>query len=74
VGLGEVTDAARAGLSSTLLSTSDAARAGFVARLRSEPGERPVALRRTDIAWNGKDFTVHVEKKNLPAGATEIEL
>ena len=74
VGLGEVTDAARAGLSSALLSTSDAARAGFVARLRSEPGERPVALRRTDIAWNGKDFTVHVEKKNLPAGATEIEL
>jgi len=74
VGLGEVTDAARAGLSSTLLSTADAARAGFVARLRSEPGERPVALRRTDIAWNGKDFTVRVEKKKLPAGATEVGL
>ncbi len=74
VGLGEVTDAARAGLSSTLLSTADAARAGFVARLRSEPGERPVALRRTDIAWNGKDFTVHVEKKRLPRGATQVEL
>ncbi len=74
VGLGEVTDAAHAGLSSTLLSTADAARAGFVARLRSEPGERAVPLRRTDIAWNGKDFTVHVEKKPLPAGATEVEL
>ena len=37
-------------------------------------GQRPVALRRTDIAWNGKDFTVQIEEKKLPAGATELEL
>jgi tetratricopeptide (TPR) repeat protein len=73
-GLGEATDAAKAGLSSVLLTTPDAQRALFVARLRSPRAEVPVKLQRFDVIWDGKDFKVVARNVELPARATEATL
>jgi Ca-activated chloride channel homolog len=74
VGLGEITDAAPVGLSSTFLSNADAERAGFVARLRNTPRDHVVELRLTSVEWDGKRFAVHVAKKTLPEDATSVQL
>ncbi|MCB9576907.1 MAG: FecR domain-containing protein [Polyangiaceae bacterium] len=74
VGLGEATDAAKAGLSAVLLTQADAADASFAARLRSVPADHALALRRQDVIWDGKDFKVLVKAVELPARQTEIAL
>jgi Ca-activated chloride channel homolog len=74
VALGEVTDAAKAGLSGVLLTQSDAENVSFVARLRSPKLDEAVALVRHDIVWNGKDFEVRLKKAELGERATETEL
>ena len=72
--MGAQTDAAAAGLSAALLAIADAQRATFVARLRTPPQDRPVSVRRHDIIWDGKDFTVQVAEHQLGARATEASL
>lgn len=72
--LGEGTDAAKAGLSSLLLTDSDAARASFVAHLRSPKADVKVGLFVQQIVWNGKDFKVTVKAAELPPKATEATL
>ncbi|MCC6523225.1 MAG: FecR domain-containing protein [Polyangiaceae bacterium] len=71
---GEATDAAPAGLWADLLSTSDAARLGFVARLRSAPRGDAVGLVRHDITWDGKDFKVTVRRVELAAEKLDVTL
>jgi tetratricopeptide (TPR) repeat protein len=72
--LGEATDGAKVGLAAVLLSTPDAERASYVARLRSTKEDHDVAFVRHDIVWNGKDFKVAVKKQKLPANSTESAL
>ncbi len=74
VALGDATDAAPAGLSAMLLATGDAASASFVTRLRSTPRDHAVAIRRTDITWDGKRFSVKLGEKTLAAGETSVAL
>lgn len=72
--LGESTDGAKVGLAAVLLSNTDAERASFVARLRSNKEDHDVAFVRHDIVWNGKDFRVTVKKEKLASGETETAL
>jgi hypothetical protein len=72
--VGEATDAAKAGLSAVMLTSSDADNAKLVARLRSKKEDHAVKLDRQDVVWNGKDFKVSVKPLELPAKATEIAL
>ncbi|MBI4700038.1 MAG: FecR domain-containing protein [Deltaproteobacteria bacterium] len=74
ISLGESTDAAEAGLFATMMATEEAQQATFLARLRSAPRDDALALVRQDIAWNGKDFAVRVNKHELPARATSVGL
>jgi Ca-activated chloride channel homolog len=74
VALGESTDAAGAGLASVLLSTPDAQRSQFAARLRSLPRDHGLKLIRHDISWDGKDFKVTVTDRELATKATESVL
>lgn len=74
LGLGEPTDAAKAGLSSVLLTTPDAERAVFMARLRSAKKDAPVKLQRHDVVWDGKDFKVSSKAVELGARASEATL
>ncbi len=74
VGLGESTDAAKAGLSALLMTPADANQASFMARLRSVRADHSVQLTRQDVVWDGKDFKVVVEPVKLPARATEVPL
>ncbi len=74
VGLGEPTDAAKAGLSSVLLTTADATRASFVARLRSPKKDVPVKLERHDAVWNGKEFQISSKLVELPKASSEAAL
>jgi Ca-activated chloride channel homolog len=73
-GLGDLTDAAKVGLSAVLLTSADAERAELVARLRSVPQDHAVALLRQDIVWNGKDFSVTLAKKEIAPKATDVRL
>jgi hypothetical protein len=73
-GLGEATDAAKAGLYAVLLTSGDLERASLVARLRSPKKDDPVPMVRQDVTWNGKEFSVVVKKEDLPARATEANL
>jgi Ca-activated chloride channel homolog len=72
--LGESTDGAKVGLAAVLLSNTDAERASFVARLRSNKEDHDVAFVRHDIVWNGKEFRVTVKKEKLASGQTETAL
>lgn len=74
VGLGETTDASKAGLSSVLLTTADVARASFVARLRSPKKDVAVKLERHDATWNGKDFQISSKSVELPKAGSEASL
>ncbi|MCC6900018.1 MAG: hypothetical protein IT377_13650, partial [Polyangiaceae bacterium] len=74
VGLGETTDASKAGLSSVLLTTADVARASFVARLRSPKKDVAVKLERHDATWNGKDFQISSKAVELPKASSEASL
>jgi tetratricopeptide (TPR) repeat protein len=74
VALGESTDAAPVGVSAVLLATTEAARASFVARVRSVPRDQSVKLTRHDIAWDGKDFRVDVDTHQLADRATSAAL
>ncbi|HMJ15831.1 MAG TPA: hypothetical protein VK524_30655, partial [Polyangiaceae bacterium] len=72
--VGDLTDAARAGLSALALSGPEATRVSSTARLRSlvRAGALPLALH--EIAWDGKDFSVRVEQRSLSAGSSTVEL
>ena len=72
--LGQVTDAAKSGLSAVLLSKADGSRARFSARLRSTPVDHAFKLMRHDVIWNGQDFEVRVGQKSLAKGATGVAL
>ena len=74
IALGDATDAAPAGLSATLLSPADAERASFVARLRSVPGPRPIAVVVYDIDWDNKRFRVQKTERELAPRATQVAL
>jgi tetratricopeptide (TPR) repeat protein len=74
MGLGETTDAAKAGLSSVLLTGADAERASFLVRLRSAKKDAPVKLERHDAVWNGKDFQISSKAIELPKDASEALL
>ncbi len=74
VSLGEATDAAAVGLSALMLSPTDAATSGFMARLRTVPSDDPIKLWRHDIAFDGKEFKVSVNEHQLAAGKTEAAL
>ncbi len=73
-GLGESTDAAKAGLYATMLTLADAQRASFRANLRTEPVDHDVSVIRHEITWNAKDFQVKVKKLNLPAKTRTLAL
>jgi hypothetical protein len=72
--LGEATDAAGVGLASVLMSTPDAQRSEFAARLRSLPRDHGLKLIRHDISWDGKDFRVTVTDRELATKAKESVL
>ena len=74
VALGEATDAAGVGLASVLLSTPDAQRSQFAARLRNLPRDHTLKLIRHDISWDGRDFKVTVSDRELATKATESVL
>jgi hypothetical protein len=74
VALGESTDAANVGLASVLLSTPDAQRAAFSARLRGLPRDHGLKLVRHDLSWDGRDFKVKVTNHELGVGASERAL
>ena len=74
VGLGEATDGAAVGVSATLLGVADAGRAKLLARLRSEPRDDAIVLKRHDIGWTGKDFEVKVSTATLEARKVQVEL
>lgn len=74
LGLGEATDAAKAGLSSLLLTSADLERAAFLARLRSPKKDAAVKLERHDVSWDGKDFKVTSKLVELSAKASETAL
>lgn len=72
--LGEITDASRVGLASVLLSTDELSRAAIVAQLRSLPRRDAITLRRHDIAWDGKAFTVKLTRHELGSGESRVTL
>ena len=74
IALGDATDAGPTGLSATLLSPGDAERATFVARLRSLPGPRAIAVVLYDIDWDNKRFRVQKSAHELAPHATEVAL
>ena len=73
-GIGESTDAAKAGLYAVLLTMADAERAALTANLRSEPVDHALTLQRHEITWNAKDFEVSVKDFALPAKSTTLAL
>ena len=54
VALGEQTDGARVGLAGLQMSPADYGRSSLVARLRSEPRDDALLVKRHDIVWNGR--------------------
>lgn len=72
--LGDVTDAAPAGLSAALLSTADAGRTELLARLRSHPERDAISLTLHSIEWDSKRFHVTRAARTLNPGATEAAL
>ena len=72
--LGETTDAGPVGLYASLLGPEQLAKATLAARLRTTPREEKLGLWRHDIAWNGKDFTVTVQRATLDPEQTEAKL
>ena len=74
VALGEATDAASVGLASVMLSTPDAQRAQFAARLRSFRAITVSSCSVHDIGWDGKDFQGHGRRRELATKASESVL
>jgi Ca-activated chloride channel homolog len=72
--IGESTDAAPAGLTSTLLSTGDLERVRWVVRFRRDPPHRAVDFVLHTMTWDGKAFHVKLTKGTLPAGSKEIAI
>jgi tetratricopeptide (TPR) repeat protein len=73
-GIGEATDAAKAGLYAVLLTLADAERVSLTANLRTEPVDHALSLKRHEITWNAKDFEVNVKDFSLGAKATALPL
>lgn len=73
-GAGERMDAAPAGLASMLLAPGEAQGADVMAHVRSVPLSRPVRLKRHDLIFDGKSFSVAVKELTLPARGFQLGL
>jgi len=74
VGVGQAVDGAAVGLACLLLAPGDRAGVGLRLFLRSPAAERPIALKRHEIRWDGKELQVSVKDLSLPVGATGLDL
>jgi tetratricopeptide (TPR) repeat protein len=72
--LGEPSDAAPVGMSAVLLSPQDRERVALEARLRSVPEAEKLPLVLQEIRWDGRKFTVRLERRELEPRQTGVVL
>ncbi|NMB76258.1 MAG: VWA domain-containing protein [Myxococcales bacterium] len=71
---GQPIDGSAVGLTGLMLSPGEKAEMSLRLFVRSPAHNRPIALRRQDITWDGRDIQVAVRELTLPAGASFLNL